>query len=110
MAGEHALAEPKLKVTPECIPTPPNQCPYQVSTFYILQNPRNGLDKILKCMVTMTRSKLKSRMQHYVLHLQPLSNVPAKHQPPTLNGFRDIAQIKFYRSRSLQKGQIKVTP
>ena len=54
-----ALAEPKLKVTPWCILTSPNQCPYQVLTFYALRNPRNSLDKILKLMVTMKRSKLK---------------------------------------------------
>ena len=36
MAGEHTLAEPKLRVTPRCTPTPPNQCPYptQPSTPY----------------------------------------------------------------------------
>ena len=30
-----------------CIPTPPNQCPYQVSTSYILWFPKYSLDKIL---------------------------------------------------------------
>ena len=73
----------------------PNQCPYQVSMFYMLWNPRNSPDKILKLMVTMTRSNLKSRLQHDMSHLQLLSNVPTKHQPLTLNGFRDIAQTKF---------------
>ena len=41
MSGEHTLAEPKLKVTLRCTPTPPNQCTYQVSTFYALWNQRN---------------------------------------------------------------------
>ena len=51
-------------------PIPPNQCPYQVSTFYTLWNPRNSQDKILKLMVTMTRSKVKSRSHHDIAHLQ----------------------------------------
>ena len=55
----------------------PNQCPYQVSTFYTLWNPRNNLDKILKLMVTMTRSKVKSRPHHDVAHLKPLTNAPS---------------------------------
>ena len=58
MAGEHTLAEPKLKVTPWCTPIPPNLHPYQLSTFYTLFNPKNSQDKILKLTVTMTRSKL----------------------------------------------------
>ena len=45
---------------------------------------------------------------HDVAHLQLLTNVPTKYQLPTPYGFRDIAQTKFYRSRSLQQGQIKV--
>ena len=73
MASEHTLAEPKLKVTPLYIPTPPNQFRYKVSTFYILRNPRNGQENILKLMVPMTRSKHKSRLQHDVSHLQPVS-------------------------------------
>ena len=40
----------------------------------------------------------------------PLTNVPTKYQLPTPYAFRDIAQTRFYRSRSLQQGQIKVTP
>ena len=26
---------------------------------------------------------------------QPLTNVPTKHQPPTINGFRDIARTRY---------------
>ena len=63
--SEHTLAEPRLKVTQGCTPTPPNQCPYQVSP-----SQPYGL-------------KVKSRP-----HLQPLSNVPTKYQLP-------IAQTKF---------------
>ena len=51
---------------------------------------------MLKLMVTMTND---------VAHLQPLSNVPPKYQLPTFYGFSDIAQTRFYRSRSLQQGQ-----
>ena len=53
------------KVTPRCTPTPPNQCPYPVSTFYTLWKPRNSPDKILKLMVT---DKVKSRSHHDVAH------------------------------------------
>ena len=35
----------------------------------------------------MTRSKVKSRSQDDVVHLQPLSNVPTKYQLPTPYGF-----------------------
>ena len=47
----------------------------KVSTFYILRNPRNSPDKILKLMFTMTRSKVQSRPHHYDAHLWPLTNV-----------------------------------
>ena len=56
-------------------------------------------------MVTRTRSKVKSRSHHDVAHLQPTTNVPTKYQLPTPYGFQDIAQTRFYRSRSLQQGQ-----
>ena len=54
--------------------------------------------------------KVKSRSHHDAAHLQPLTNVPTKHQLPTPYGFRDIARRRFYRSTSLRQGQIKVTP
>ena len=50
-------------------------------------------------------SKVKSRSYHDAAHLQPLTNVPTKHQLPTPYGFRDIARTKFYKSRSLRQGQ-----
>ena len=53
----------------------------------------------------MTMSKVKSRLHHDAAHLQPLTNVPTKHQLPTPYGFQDIAQTRFYRSRSLRQGQ-----
>ena len=79
----------------------------------------------LKVKVTTTRSKVKSRSHHDAAHLQPLTNVPTKHQLPTPHvahlypltnvatkyqlptpyGFRDIARTRFYRSRSLRQGQ-----
>ena len=52
--------------------------------------------------------KVKSRSHHDAVHLQPLTNVPTKHQLPTPYWFQDITQTRFYRSRSLQQGQIKV--
>ena len=56
-------------------------------------------------MVTITRSKVKSRSQNDVAHLQPITNIPTKYQLPTPYGFQDIAQTRFYRSRSLRQGQ-----
>ena len=40
-----------------------------------------------KVKVTSTRSKVKSRSHHDAAHLQPLTNVPTKHQLPTPYGF-----------------------
>ena len=82
----------------------PNQCPYQVSTSYILQFLRYSPDKILKVKVITASSKVKSRSDHDVAHLQPPTNVPAKYELPTPYGCRDIAQTRFYRSRSLRQG------
>ena len=45
--------------------------------------------------------KVKSRSHHDAAHLQPLTNVPTKHQLSTPYSFRDIARTRFYRSRSL---------
>ena len=61
--------------------------------------------KILKVKVTTTSSKVKSRSHHDAAHLEPLTNVPTKHQHPTPYSFRDIARTRFYRSRSLRQGQ-----
>ena len=82
----------------------PNQCPYQVSTSYTLWFPRYSPHKILYVKVTMARSKVKSRSHHDVAHLHPLTNVPTMYQLPTPYGFQDIAQTRFYRSRSLWQG------
>ena len=43
-------------------------------------------------------------------HLQPQTNVHTKHQLPKPYGFQDIARTRFYKSRSLRQGQIKVRP
>ena len=43
-----------------CTPTTPNQCPYQVPTFYT--------------------SNIKSRSHHNAAHLHPVTNVPTKFQ------------------------------
>ena len=42
---------------------------------------------------------------HDTAHLHPLTNVPSKYQLPTPHGFRDIARVRFYRSKSLWQGQ-----
>ena len=84
----------------------PNQCPYQVSTSYTLQFPRYRPDKILYVTVTTARSNVKSRSHSDTAHLHPLTNVPTKYQLPTPFSFRDIAQTRFYTSRSLRQGQM----
>ena len=58
----------------------------------------------------MARSKVKSWSDHDIAHVHPLTNVPTKYQLAIPYSFRDIARTRFYRSRSLQQGQIKVTP
>ena len=63
-----------------------------------------------KGQVHYDKAKVKSRSHHDAAHLHPLTNVPTKYQLPTPYGFRDIARTRFYRSRSLQQGQIKVRP
>ena len=55
-------------------------------------------------MVTMTRTKVKSR-SHHDAYLQPQTNIPTKYQLPTPYSFKDIAQGRFHRSRSLRQGQ-----
>ena len=50
-------------------------------------------------------SKVKSRSDHDVAQLHPLTNVPTKYQLPTPCGFRDIARTRFSNSRSLRQGQ-----
>ena len=41
-------------------------------------------------------SKVKSRSDHDVAHLHPLTNVPTKYQLPTPYGFRDIARTNYF--------------
>ena len=103
MAGEQTLAEQKGHTRMHTYIS--NQCPYQVSTFYTFCNPRNNPDKILKLMVTMTMSKVKSRSHNDVARLQPLTNILIIYQLPTPNDFQNIAQTRFYRLRSLRQGQ-----
>ena len=49
-------------------------------------------------------TKVKSRSHHDVAHLLPPTNVLTKYQLPTPYSFRNIAQTRFYRSRSLRQG------
>ena len=100
--GHYGKVKGQINVRPRhCIPTPPNQYPYQVSTSYTLWFPRYSPDKILQVKVTTARSKVKSRSRHDVAHIHTLTNVPTKYQLPTPYSFRDIARTRFYRSRSL---------
>ena len=60
---------------------------HHVSTSYTLRFPRYSPDKIFKLNVTTAKSKVKSRSDHDVAHLHPLTNVPTKYQLPTPYGF-----------------------
>ena len=53
----------------------------------------------------MARSKVRSRSHQDVAHLQFLINVTTKYQPSIPYKIQERAQIRFYRSRSLQQGQ-----
>ena len=66
--------------------------------------------KILKVKVTTVMSKVKSKINHDVAHLHPLTNVPTKYPLTTPNGFRNIAWTRFTGQGhySKVKGQIKV--
>ena len=46
------------------------------------------------------------KVRHDVAHLHPLTNVPAKYQLSTPNGFRDIARTRF--SNSGHYGKVKL--
>ena len=70
--------------------------------------PRCSLDKIINGKVTTTRSNVKSRSHHDIAQLHPVTNVPTKYQLPAPYNFPDTAQTRFYMSRSLGQGQIKI--
>ena len=58
---------------------------------------------LLQWEVVKVKFLMNSNMTLTVLNLP--TNVPTKYQLPTPYDFRDIAQTRFYRSRSLQQGQ-----
>ena len=43
--------------------------------------------------------------QNDAAHLQPITNIPTKYQLHTPYGFQEIAQTRFYKSRSTRQGQ-----
>ena len=64
------------RLNQHCTPTTPNQCLYQISTFYTLLLLRCSPDKILWVKVTTSRSKGKSRSHHDFAHLTPPNQCP----------------------------------
>ena len=68
-----------------------------MSTSFTLQFLRYSPDKVLQVKVTTARSKVKSRSDHDLAHLHPLTNVPTKHQLPTPYCFRDISLDKIFK-------------
>ena len=108
--GQYKVKD-QIKITPWCCtPTTPSQSLYQVSISYTLRFQRYSPNKILQVKVITARSKVKSRSYHDVTNLQPPPNVSTKYQLPTPYSLQDIGRTRFYRSRSLRQGQIKVTP
>ena len=125
--GEHTFAEPKLKLHHDAHLHPltyvPTKCelsaPYGIQEIAKILKPmvtmtrskdisgshQIEIDKILKPTVTLTRSKDKSGSHHDVAYLQPLTNGPTNYQLSTPYDFRDIAQTIFYSSKSQQQGQ-----
>ena len=104
--GHYDKVKGQIKITPGCCtPTTPKQCPYQVSTSYTSQFWRYSPDKILKVKITTAGTKVKSKSHHDAAHLPPPINVTTKYQLPMRNSCRDIAQTRYYRSRSLRQGQ-----
>ena len=98
--GHYSKVKGQIKVRPWCCThTPPDQCPYPVSTSYTLRFPRYSPKKIFKLKVTTARSKVKSRSHHDVAHLHNLTNVPTKYQLPTAYSFRDTGRTNFFSSR-----------
>ena len=79
--------------------------PISVSASDTLWFLRYSLDEMLKINVTMTRSWVKSRSHHDIPNLHLPTNVRTKYQVYTPYGFRNIAQTRFQRSRSLQQGK-----
>ena len=68
----------QIKVTPwSCTPTPPDQCPYQISTSYILQYLRYSPDKILKVKVT-TASQNSNQGHTMSLHSYTTNQYPCQ--------------------------------
>ena len=68
------------------------------------------VQKILKVKVTTTRSKVKSGSHHDAAHLQPLTNVPTKHQLPNTLQFQryrpdKILWVKVTMARSKVKSR-----
>ena len=61
--------------------------------------------RFYRIKVTAERSKVKSRLYYDTSYLEAPTNVPTTYQLPTPHGFHDIAQTRFYRSRSLLHGQ-----
>ena len=66
LAGKHTLEEHHHGSHHDANLRPQTNAPYKVSTFNT-----NSPDKILKLMVTMTRSKVNSRSQHNLAYLPP---------------------------------------
>ena len=63
--GHYSKVKGQIKVMPRrCTPTPPNQCPYQVSASYALHFLRYSPDKILQVKVTTERSNQGHNMTY----------------------------------------------
>ena len=80
------------------IPPKPMSLP-SVNLLYLTES-NNSPDKILKVMVTMTRSKVKSRSYHAFAHLEPPNQCPYRVSTSYTLWLPRCSQTRFYRSRS----------
>ena len=87
----------KVKSRPTCIMTHPNQCSYRISTSYTFCFPRYALDKVFNVKVTTARSNVKSRLNHGIAQLHPLTNIPTKYQHPTAYSSWFLARTSYSR-------------
>ena len=86
-------------------PTPYNQCPYQVSTFYTLQNPRNSVDKILNSW-SLWQGQRSNQGHTVMLHNYKPNQYPYQVSTSYTLQFPRYSPDKIYRSRWLPQGQM----
>ena len=91
-------------------PTPPNQCPYKLSTCYTLPFPRYSLDKIFKVKVTSARSNRGHTITLHTYNLPPMSLLSMNFLHLTISEISPGQDFLGQCQYGKVKGQIKATP